>query len=147
MKTMFDDALRSDTLSRIGRVSTESRARWGKMNAERMLAHITESLKMALGELSTKSKNLPIRFFPLKQLIIYVVPFPKGAPTAPELLPSDERTVEHSKNELARLLNAFAERRAAKEWPVHPAFGTLTTRAWGVLTYRHLDHHLRQFGV
>ena len=147
MKSMFDDTLRSEILSRVDRVSSDARPRWGKMNAEKMLAHLVESMKMPVGELAPKSKNLPIRFFPLKQLIVYVMPFPKGAPTAPELLPSDVRTVENSKSELTRLLHAFAERRNAKDWPDHPAFGRLTQRAWGVLTYRHLDHHLRQFGV
>jgi len=147
MKTMFDDSARSEILSRINSVQTGAKPQWGKMNAERMLSHITESMKMAMGELETKSKKLPIRFFPLKQLIIYVAPFPKGAPTAPELLPSDERTLERSKTELARLLSAFAERKGSNKWPEHPAFGRLTTRAWGVLSYKHLDHHLRQFGV
>ncbi len=147
MKTMFDDTARGDILSRIGRVTAESRPRWGKMNAEMMLAHISESMRMACGELAAKSKNLPLRYFPLKQLIIYLLPFPKGVPTSPELLPSDARTVEHSKSELARILRAFSERASATEWPEHPAFGRLTKRAWGVLTYRHLDHHLRQFGV
>lgn len=147
MKTMFDETLRGQILSRVDRVGTESRARWGKMNAEKMLAHMTESLRMAIGEIQPKPRNLPIRYFPLKQLIIYLAPFPKGAPTAPELMPSDSRTIEHSKSEIARLLAALAERRDAASWPDHPAFGKLTTRAWGVLTYRHFDHHLRQFGV
>jgi len=147
MKTIYDDTLRNDILSRVARVTTESRARWGKMNAEKMLAHMTESLRMALGEFHPKPKNLPIRYFPLKQLIIYLAPFPKGAPTAPELMPSDSRTVEHSKGEIARLLEAIAKCRDATSWPEHPAFGKLTTRAWGVLTYRHFDHHLRQFGA
>jgi len=147
MKTMFDDTLRGDILSRIDRVTADSRARWGKMNAEKMLAHMTESLRMAVGELHAKPRNLPIRYFPLKQLIIYLAPFPKGAPTAPELMPSDSRTVEHSKSEIVRLLGALAGRRNATSWPEHPAFGKLTTRAWGVLTYRHFDHHLRQFGA
>ena len=147
MKTMFDDAARGEILARIRTIGSDTKPSWGKMNAERMLAHLTESMKMAVGEMHPKSKKLPIRYFPLKQLIIYVFPFPKGSPTAPELLPPDERTVENSKDELARLLNAFGSRKDAKEWPEHPAFGHLTTRAWGVLTYKHLDHHLRQFGV
>ena len=147
MKTMFDDAARGDILARIDRVTVDSRPRWGKMNVEMMLAHIHESMRMACGEVVTKPKHMPIRYFPLKQLIVYVLPFPKGAPTAPELLPSDARTIEHSKTELARVLRAFAERASATEWPEHPAFGRMTKRAWGVLCYRHLDHHLRQFGV
>jgi Protein of unknown function (DUF1569) len=44
-------------------------------------------------------------------------------------------------------INGFTARASASEWPDHPAFGPLPRRAWGVLAYRHIDHHLRQFGV
>ena len=50
-----------------------------------MLAHLNDSYRMCLGELKVKSKHLPLRYTPIKQLVIYVAPFPKGAPTAPEL--------------------------------------------------------------
>src|SRR5215212_1600089 len=139
MKTLFNEALRTDLESRVSRVSTDARPRWGKMNAEQMLAHLTESLRMATGELKTKSKRMPIRYFPLKQLIIYVAPFPKGAPTAPELLPSDARGVEQSKSDMTRLMRELGTMSSRADWPEHPAFGRLTTRAWGVLTYRHMD--------
>src|SRR5215213_1228121 len=147
MKSMFNDTDRSSMLARIDRVAGGARPHWGKMNAELMLAHLVESMRMAIGELAPKSKRLPIRYFPLKQLIIYWLPFPKGAPTAPELLPKDTGTLDRSKGELARLLRLFAERAKETQWPEHPAFGKLTRNAWGALTYRHFDHHLRQFGV
>lgn len=134
-------------LGRIDRVSGGAKARWGKMNAEQMLGHLVESVRMGIGELSVRSKKLPIRYFPLKQLIVYWLPFPKGSPTAPELLPKETGTADRSKGELARLLRLFAERANETQWPEHPAFGKLTTQAWGVLTYRHFDHHLRQFGL
>ena len=146
MKTMFDETLRNDILTRIGRVTPESRPRWGKMNAEKMLAHIAESMRMAVGEVTVKPKNVPVRFFPLKQIMLYVAPWPRGLPTSPELLVSNSRSIEANKTELARVLALFAGRAGAKQWPDHPAFGSMTERAWGVLAYRHLDHHLRQFG-
>jgi hypothetical protein len=147
MKTVFDDASRSSLLSRIEAITTDTRPRWGKMSSAQMLSHLVESARMALGEMTPKPKHLPLRYFPLKQLIIYWFPFPKGAPTAPELLPSDHGTVERSKAELPRLLRLIAERHAQTEWPAHPAFGNLNRKAWGALTYKHFDHHLRQFGV
>lgn len=134
-------------IARIDRVSSGAKAQWGKMNAEQMLAHLVESMRMGIGEIAPRSKKLPIRYFPLKQLIVYFLPFPKSAPTAPELLPKETGTIDRGKSELARLLRLFAERAHQTEWPEHPAFGKLTKRAWGVLTYRHCDHHLRQFGV
>jgi Protein of unknown function (DUF1569) len=147
MKTMFDETDRASMLTRIDRVTSGMKPRWGKMNAELMLAHLVEAMRMAIGEITPKPKKLPIRHFPLKQLIIYWIPFPKGAPTAPELLPKDTGTLDRAKSELVRLLRLFAERANATQWPEHPAFGKLTTRAWGVLAYKHCDHHLRQFGV
>lgn len=51
-----------------------------------MLAHVNDALRMPLGEVTPASKKLALRHFPLKQLFIYVFPFPNGLPTAPELL-------------------------------------------------------------
>ena len=147
MKSMFNTEDRGSMLSRIDRVASGAKPHWGKMNAELMLAHLVESVRMAVGEMTARPKKLPIRHFPLKQLIIYWLPFPKGAPTAPELLPKDTGTIDRNKGELARLLRVFAERGSEAQWPEHPAFGKLTRQAWGVLVYRHFDHHLRQFGV
>lgn len=146
MKTLFDVDVREDIQARIGRVTPATQARWGAMNAERMLSHLAESLKMALGEVSCKPKRLPIRFFPLKQLLIYVVPFAKGLPTAPELLTGPLAPLDDLKSEIGELMTKFASRRDAG-WPDHPAFGKLSAQGWGVLTRRHFDHHLRQFGV
>jgi hypothetical protein len=83
----------------------------------------------------------------LKQLIIYLLQFPKGSPTAPELLEGDDTSIEAARADLVRGLDDFVNRDDAAPWPEHPAFGRLTKRAWGVLVYRHSDHHLRQFGV
>jgi hypothetical protein len=147
MKTLWNDADRDDLLARIERVPENGKPKWGTMTAGAMLAHITEAMKMAVGELHCKPKKLPIRFFPLKQLILYVFPFPKGAPTAKELLEGSDTPPARSKAELRRLVALFVSRKGAKEWPSHPAFGSLGERAWGALGYKHLDHHLRQFGL
>jgi len=112
-----------------------------------MVCHLIESARMATGELPVRSTFLPIRFTPLKQLIVYWIPIPKGAPTAPELI---ERQPDEWDADIATLhtvldrVHAKADERA---WPEHPAFGRLTGWQWSVLVYRHSDHHLRQFGV
>jgi hypothetical protein len=144
---MWNDADRERMLARIARVEPAAQPRWGRMSADQMLAHLVQSLKMTVGEMPTQSKKLPLRWFPLKQLVVYLLPFPKGAPTATELLAGDATSTERSKAELQRLLDVFSKRRGTASWPEHPAFGNLTERAWGVLSYRHFDHHLRQFGV
>ncbi len=147
MKTLFDIFDREEVVGRIEHVTAESKPQWGKMNAEMMLAHLVASMRMAKGELEVKPKKMPIRFFPLRQLIVYWLPFPKGAPTAPELLPSDPGAIEENKRQLAQLIKDVGGRGAMDLWPYHPAFGNLGRRGWGVLTWRHIDHHLRQFGA
>jgi hypothetical protein len=145
MKSFFDDDVRQSLLERAARVTPETRPQWGKMNAEQMLTHLVQSMRMAIGELPTKSKKLPMRFFPLRELIVYWLPWPKGSPTAPELLPANSESVETCKRDLARLAEQFVAYKS--EWPEHPAFGKLSRAGWGVLVRRHVDHHLRQFGV
>jgi hypothetical protein len=103
---------------------------------------------MASGELATAPANIPLlRYPPMKQLFVYCLPFPKGAPTAPELLARkpEEWTVEIE--QLRDQLDRFVSRGPAGTAAEHPLFGRLTGRAWGALVYRHMDHHLRQFGV
>jgi hypothetical protein len=147
MKTLFDKDARDGLMPRIEGVTAELRPRWGKMNAEQMLAHLVEAMRMALGEFPTRPKKMLTRIPPFRQLFVYWLPWPKGAPTAREIMPSDRRALEDSKCDLVRVVNLVAERALQTEWPDHPSFGKLSTRAWGVLGWRHIDHHLRQFGL
>jgi hypothetical protein len=146
-KSLWNAQARRELLDRMERLSPEARPHWGRMNAPQMLAHLTDWMKMAEGKLETAAMGLPLRYPPLKQLVIYWLPWPRGVPTAPELIgrePSDW-TIEHAA--LRRYIHSFEKPDPKTVWPVHPAFGKMTTRAWGVLCYRHIDHHFRQFGV
>ena len=148
MKTMWDGVCQREIHDRIARLSAGSRGQWGKLSAPQMVCHLAESLKMALGDLPVARKNLPIRYPPLKQLIVYLAPFPKNAPTAPELLARPPRAWNADVADLQALVDRFVARgSAAAPWVEHPAFGRLSRRAWGVLAFRHMDHHLRQFGA
>ena len=75
------------------------------------------------------------------------MPFPKGAPTAPELLARRPAEWHGELDMLRETLDAFVKAGPSGPFVSHPAFGDLTPRAWGVLVHRHMDHHLRQFGV
>jgi len=148
MKTMWDAPCQQEIRARVARLSPERKGEWGKMSAPEMVCHLAESLKMALGDLPVARKNLPIRYPPLKQLIVYLAPFPKNAPTAPELLARPPRAWPADVADLQALVDRFVARGGeATTWTDHPAFGRLSRRAWGVLVYRHMDHHLRQFGA
>lgn len=147
MKTIWDQSSCEELLARAEKLTADSPAQWGKMNASRMLTHVTDGLRMTMGEMEIAPKMTPFRFPPLRYLIIYVLPFPKGAPTAPQLL---ERVPGEWERELAEFKTVFARLAASSQrtdWPEHPAFGKMSRKDWGALCYKHLDHHFRQFGV
>ena len=83
----------------------------------------------------------------MKHAFLYVLPMPKNVPTAKELTlrAPAEWGAEHAR--LREALARFRDQRARADWPLHPIFGRMSARAYGVLAYKHTDHHLRQFGV
>ena len=147
MKSIWQDEATRELHERVGHLAWNAPAQWGSFTAPKMICHLADSLKMAMGDLKVAPKNLPIRFTPLKQLIIYVAPFPKGAPTAPELLARAPKEWAADVEDVQALLDRAASARTTDTWPEHPAFGALSTRAWGVLIFRHMNHHLKQFGA
>lgn len=148
MGSILNDVDRTAILQRIGSVTSASVPRWGRMDAKAMLTHLKQSALMALGELPVASKSKrAFQVFPIKHLILHVLPFPKGAPTAPELLVPDAASVEAIRSELVSLVERIGAGTREGDGPVHPLFGRLSFREWGVATYKHTDHHLRQFGV
>ena len=146
--SIWDPAVRSSIAARAKRLTADTTARWGKFRASGMLAHLNDSYRMALGELKVPSKNLPLRYTPIKQLVIYVLPFPKSAPTAPELLKRcDGASLVHEQQALLEMFGKLAAVKPGDPLQEHPAFGVLSHNAYGVLMARHTDHHLKQFGV
>jgi len=148
MPTLWEPKRREEMLARLDRLTASTPGRWGKFTCPDMLGHLNDSMRMALGDVTPRAKNLPLRFFPLKQLIISVVPFPTGAPTAPELIARTGRCVwEEEVRTFKELLGRVAARSDATVWPPHPAFGAMSRRDWGALGYKHIAHHFTQFGA
>ena len=148
MGSILNETDRAAIVSRMRSLSASSNARWGSMNVVSMLQHLRLSARMTLGELTVPSANKrPFQMFPLKHLILYVLPFPKGAKTAPELKPTDASSFEEERAALLESLERIGTGSREGQGPAHPLFGPMSWREWGVVTYKHADHHLRQFGV
>ena len=148
MGSILNDDDRTAICQRIGSVTSASVPRWGRMDAKAMLTHLKLSALMALGELPVANKSKrAFQVFPIKHLILHVVPFPKGAPTAPELLVPDAASDDATRSELVSLVERIGAGPREGDGPVHPLFGRLSFREWGVATHKHTDHHLRQFGA
>jgi hypothetical protein len=147
MRSMLQPETRDEVRRRLASIPEDRAPLWGRMNAARMMAHLADAMRMSLGDLRVREKRLVLRYPPLKQLVLYVLPFPKGAPTAPELLDRTPGEVAAERDALDALLERIGTRDVAASAPAHPIFGPLTVREWGLLGYKHTDHHLRQFGA
>ena len=145
-KTVFDADARAELIGRVRRLGPTSTRRWGKMSCGQMVAHLADALRMTFGELEIKPRGGPLRFAPVRYMIIHKLPFPKGAPTAPELISRDGANLSAEVDTLITLLNRFSDADVTLGVE-HPAFGPMTRNDWGVLVYRHTSHHLEQFGV
>ena len=154
MRSILNESDRVAICSRLRSLSASSTARWGRMSVTGMLQHLRLSAQMAVGELQVAAANKrAFQVFPLKHLILYVLPFPKGAPTATELLPGEAASVEAAASfederaVLLALLDRIGTGPREGAGPAHPLFGPLSWSEWGAVTYKHVDHHLKQFGA
>jgi len=149
MKNLFNQTDTTEILNRINKLNATSQRLWGKMEVGQMLAHCSKALEMASGQ------SFPPRLFigrilgPLfKSKYLNDKPLDKNSPTDKSFIISDNRDFEKEKVTLKNLVQQFAEG-GAEKCTTHPHsfFGKLTPEQWGIGMYKHLDHHLRQFGV
>jgi len=136
--------------ARIARLQPTNERQWGLMNAAQAMAHCSAGLETAVGDL-TPRRALAGRIFGwlVKPLALgNDAPMRRNSPTIKEQRVVDERNLETERERLYRLIDRFVLARPAgcTQHP-HAFFGKLTPEEWATLMYKHLDHHLRQFGV
>ena len=150
MKTLFALPVVDEVKSRLRDVRPDSSAQWGKMNAAQAVAHLANSLQMAVGDLRPPRVFIGRIFGPLVRRLALGNdrPMERNAPTAPALLITDERNLDAERERLYALIDRF-HAGGPTRCTTHPHafFGTLTPEQWAELMYKHLDHHLRQFGA
>lgn len=154
METLFDPAAPSHFIARIESLTMESRPEWGKMNVEEMLLHTQRAVAIALAS-EPMARSMVGRLFGWLGKRMFITsgkPFSKNGPTDPRMVFKVE-SVTAAKVEAAKakLIESVEEmnRRGPGGMPSgpHPFFGTLTPEEWDLLSAKHIDHHLRQFGV
>jgi hypothetical protein len=146
-RTLWNEHDRQSLDERLSRLAPDARGRWGGFDAPRMLCHVTDAVRWATGEVTCVSSSGPLRYPPINWLVMFYLPWPKGAPTAPELLTRAPDTWESEVVRFRAAIAALTTRPMDGAWPEHVAFGRLSGRQWGRLLYRHTDHHFTQFGV
>ena len=146
MPTLRDESVRRRMAARLERVTPDAKAQWGTLDAPRMICHLLDSLDSGLGAFpAPPSGPRVLRHFPLKQLALYVVPFPKGAKAPRELFTAAPGDFEADRRGVVERMERMAAAPRG-HGPVHFIFGPLTNEEWNALHWKHMDHHLKQFG-
>lgn len=150
MINLYDAVTAELVKERIGRLGPQSERQWGSMTAPQMLEHCSRSMEWALNE------RIPDRAYLIRIVGMLVkpmvfkddAPFRKNSPTAKSLIVSEERDLTTEQARLTGLIDRFVANGPARcTRNPHSFFGRLTPDEWAVLMYKHVDHHLRQFGA
>jgi len=144
---MHDPGRGAELRRRVQALTPDMKQRWGKMSVDQMLHHVNFVLAESLGE-HTATPN--VRGLPeaLVRWAILNVPWGKGAPTRPDMLiPQGQRYgFAQEKERCLSMIDRFLARPVEGPWPRSANFA-MTGRHWSQLQYKHLHHHLTQFGV
>ena len=150
MNNLFEPARIKEVKDRMAQLRPDSKRVWGQMNPAQALEHCSRGIELAVGD------RRPPRAL-MGRIIGRIVkplalgndePMRKNSPTVPGLVVQDERDLGMERERLCGLIDRFAAAGPAGcTTHPHSFFGRLTPDEWATLMYKHLDHHLRQFGV
>ena len=149
MQNLFQPETVNQVIARIDKLQPATQHQWGKMDVAQMMAHCSATLDVASGRVV-----LP-RLFIGRILAPFVrsgfsndKPFPRNSPTDKKFVIADKRDFVREQEQLKDRVRKFHEDGEAQctKHP-HSFFGPLTSQEWATGMYKHLDHHLRQFGV
>lgn len=150
MKNLFEPATAAEVKARLLSLGPESERQWGTMSAAQAVAHCAIGMEAAVGDVRPRRTLVGRIVGPVvKRLAIgNDQPIRRNTPTSPDLVVSDARELDAERRRLLALIDRFAAAGPAGcTTHPHSFFGRLAPQEWAVLTYKHLDHHLRQFGA
>jgi hypothetical protein len=148
MKNLFDPEAYNEITARLNMLAPQAERKWGKMDAAQMLAHCSEPFKISMSD-----KKIPRPFvsylfgWVARRMVLADKPYKPGLPTGKELIIKDERDFETEKKKLGSLIQEFYSKPGKVGRHPHPFFGQFTKEEWGKSMYKHVDHHLLQFGA
>ena len=150
MKNLYEPATAKEIRERIARLGPNSQRQWGKMTAAQAMAHCATGMEWAVGDRSEPRMFLGRIFGPFAKAAVLKdeKPMGKNSPTAKRLEVKYERDLGKECARLSALVERFASagpQGCTKN--LHTFFGQMTPEEWAQLMYKHLDHHLRQFGA
>ena len=147
IKSLLDPTAKQEIILRIQKLNPQSPSQWGKMNVSQMLAHLQMPLGVAIGTHKLKRTMFGRIFGPIaKPMLFNSKPTKKNLPTDKTfVMTGSEREFDVEKNKLIAMIDNFSESNLVDE--PHPFLGKLKTEEWSKGMWKHIDHHLMQFGV
>ena len=149
MKSIFDNDTYHELLQRLARLGPDTERRWGKMSPSQMMEHTARALEMATGEVPMQQAFIGKAIgWIFKGKFLGEQPFPQNSPTGPTLIITDDPDFEATRQRLKELITRFhGLGENGVDGNIHGFFGKLSGKQWGETQFKHVDHHLRQFGL
>lgn len=150
MENIYNQKDYEAIILRLNLITPQSEKLWGRMEVNQMLVHLINQLDIALGKKSAKVQGQAILKTMLGRWIaLYIVPWRKGKEKTPTEMDVFKTRVimtdfESDKQLLFRRLKEFID---APGFAPHPFFGKINNKDWGRLAWKHINHHLWQFGI
>ncbi|PCJ94597.1 MAG: hypothetical protein COA50_12635 [Flavobacteriaceae bacterium] len=149
MKSIFDAAAYTEILNRFDTLTSDSKGNWGKMSVGQMAWHCQGPIAVSMGKTSIKKPSFFVGLLmkSFKKSLYNDKQWKQGIPTAKQYIATFDKEFSTEKEKLIVLIKELHKENEKAPWITHPVFGNFTAEQWGQLNYKHLDHHLRQFGV
>jgi hypothetical protein len=148
-RNLYSPEVYQECLNRIEKLTPQSKPLWGKMTAAQMFAHCAEIVEVSNGK---ELKNTPflVKLFKgfVRNMVVNEKPYPKNSKTHPQYRQTTDCDFETEKKRLLAALDRFVnmDQKVSRNIK-HPLFGEMSPEEKGWAMYKHLDHHLNQFGV
>lgn len=150
LPSIYDKSVVQDLINRINKLTPASQPKWGKMNVAKMLAHSNVTYEYVFDERNDKPNFIAKLFLKnfVKNMVVSETPYKQNERTGPAFIIADERDFEKEKTRLINYINRTLEKGASFfEGKESVSFGVMTATEWNNLMYKHINHHLQQFGV
>ncbi len=144
--------LRSEYANLLRQIDPATERRWGKMNFQQMVEHMSDSVRIGNGRDPHQLQVPEESVAKMQAFVMSDKPFRENTPN--RLLPEEpvavrnatlEGSIDELQQEIDYLFEVF-EGQPGKTI-MNPFFGALDFNLWITLLYKHAWHHLRQFGV
>jgi hypothetical protein len=146
MPLLHDRAVRDSLRKRVEAITPGAQRKWGTMTVDQMLWHCADALEVAIGRRPSAPARMAIPG-PILRFLVLNTPWPKGAPTLPELVARENHDFAAQRARCVALIDEFAAQDINGSWATHGTLGPMSGTQYSRLHAKHLNHHLTQFSA